>query len=181
MCIIALCMLCVYFSCVDSFFAMLALTIALEQITIFIGLLNHLNKFLFPDSYRPDPGLCTLRSGEYECVVNNSDSVTIPCGSFKPKKGISFTYYLLENRSILKEQLENYLQWNVSWRESGSHICCRPNVSVTLFEDPCYRLNITCEYNNCQWPVFATSHIMKGDTVKYRIRKKNIGITSDQK
>lgn len=112
---------------------------------ILLGLLNH-PKFVVPDYYLHGGEDCGQRGlgGEYDCVVNNSDTVTIPCGSFFPQERVTFTYYVRENQSILAVELGRYLQWNVSRTDSGIHICCKPNISIGQF-DPCYRLNVTCE------------------------------------
>ena len=86
---------------------------------------------------------CTLSNSEYICIANASDILTIPCGSFLEHSGVSFAYYIQADRTTLSEGLMQFLQINASRNYTGTHVCCRPNISSS---DVCYRLNITCKY-----------------------------------
>ena len=111
-----------------------------------IDLLYRTFAFSNPDDYSIDipEHHCGLFGDEYICKPDDLTILTIPCGTASPQSGVTFTYYVQENGTILALQSAEFLHFVPNWSDSGKHVCCRAHLSVAVPE-VCYRLNITCE------------------------------------
>lgn len=112
---------------------------------------------LFETSDVDFPSSC----GEADCVylARENTTVTIPCGKYKTAPhGISFTYYIKGLQEVLISGATDFPRFTLSWRDSGTTLCCVPNTSSNFLRDSsCYLLNVTCKHmhihaNTCVHP-----------------------------
>lgn len=104
----------------------------------------------YADGYRFENKSVDISSqcGQADCVyvVRENTNVTIPCGRFERGQGISFTYYIKGSQEVLTDGTTDYLQFLLSWNDSGTTVCCAPNTSSNFLQDStCYQLNVTCK------------------------------------